>query len=160
MARNLREVIAAVPADRRAKIAAAQTQKLIAEERRLIAEEKMRQLEEAKRVMELDHKLIEITVLVIALPIIAALAGMAYRPGCGPPIIRIARYSWGAATPAASRYSRRNPPARSIFGQFAMRRVPRPGKDSRGFPVPIRPGHDPHPARQKPIGLFVSKTLR
>jgi hypothetical protein len=37
MARNLREVIAAVPAERRAKIAAAHTQKLIAEEQKLIA---------------------------------------------------------------------------------------------------------------------------
>jgi hypothetical protein len=33
-------------------------------------------LEEAKRVMELDHKLIVFVVLIVALPIIAALAGM------------------------------------------------------------------------------------
>ena len=43
---------------------------------------------------------------------------------------------------------------------IAIEAVPRPGKDSRGFPVPIRPGYDPHPARQKPIGVFVSETLR
>jgi hypothetical protein len=53
MARTLREVVAAVPAERRAKIAAAHRQKLI-------AIEKKRQLEEAKRVMELDSKLIAI----------------------------------------------------------------------------------------------------
>jgi hypothetical protein len=74
MARNLREVIAALPAERHAKIAAAHSQNLIAEEQRLIAEKKKRQLEEAKRVMELDHNLIVIVVLIIALPIIAALA--------------------------------------------------------------------------------------
>ena len=69
MARTLREVIAAVPAERRAKIAAAHRQKLI-------AEQKERQLEEAKRVMELDRKLIAIAVIITALPIIAALAWM------------------------------------------------------------------------------------
>jgi hypothetical protein len=69
MARNLREVIAAVQAERRAKIAAAYRQKLT-------AKKKKRQLEEAKRVMELDRNLIVITVLIVALPIIAALAAM------------------------------------------------------------------------------------
>jgi hypothetical protein len=57
MARTLREVIAAVPAERRAKIAAAHRQKLI-------AEQKERQLEEAKRVMELDRNLIAIAVII------------------------------------------------------------------------------------------------
>ena len=69
MARNLREVIAAVQAERRAKIAAAYRQKLI-------AKKKKRQLEEAKRVMELDRNLIVIALLIVALPIIAALAAM------------------------------------------------------------------------------------
>ena len=69
MARTLREVIAAVPAERRAKIAAAHRQKLI-------AEQKERQLEEPKRVMELDRNLIAIAVIITALPIIAALAWM------------------------------------------------------------------------------------
>jgi hypothetical protein len=69
MARNLREVIAAVQAERRAKIAAAYRQKLT-------AKKKKRQLEEAKRVMGLDRNLIVITVLIVALPIIAALAAM------------------------------------------------------------------------------------
>ena len=69
MARNLREVVAAVPAERRAKITAAYRQKLI-------AKKKKRQLEEAKRVMELDRNLIVIAVLTVALPIIAALAAM------------------------------------------------------------------------------------
>jgi hypothetical protein len=69
MARNLREVIATVQAERRAKIAAAYKQKLI-------AKKKKRQLEEAKRVMELERNLIVIAVLIIALPIIAALAAM------------------------------------------------------------------------------------
>jgi hypothetical protein len=69
MARNLHEVVAAVPAERRAKIAAAYRQKLI-------AKKKKRQLEEAKRVMELDRNLIVIAVLIVALPIIAALAAM------------------------------------------------------------------------------------
>ena len=69
MARNLREVIAALPAKRRAKIAAVYRQKLI-------AVKKNRQLEEAKRFMEFDHKLIVIAVLITALPIIAALAWM------------------------------------------------------------------------------------
>jgi hypothetical protein len=69
MARNLREVIAAVQAERRAKIAAAYKQKLI-------AKKKKRQLEEATPVIELDRNLIVIAVLIIALPIIAALAAM------------------------------------------------------------------------------------
>jgi uncharacterized membrane protein YgcG len=76
MARNLRAVIAAAPAARLAKIAAAQTQKRIADEQKLIAEKKKRQLEEAKRVLELDRNLIEIAVLIAALPIIAVLDGM------------------------------------------------------------------------------------
>jgi hypothetical protein len=76
MARNLRAVIAAAPAERLAKIAAAQTQKRIADEQKLIAEKKKRQLEEAKRVLQLDRNLIEIAVLIAALPIIAVLAGM------------------------------------------------------------------------------------
>jgi hypothetical protein len=88
MARTLRDVIAALPAERRAKVAAAHTQKLIAEEQKLIAEKKKRQLEEAKRVIEFDHNLIVIVVLIIALPIIAALAANAYRPRCGQPLIQ------------------------------------------------------------------------
>jgi hypothetical protein len=55
MARNLHEVVAAVQAERRAKIAAAYRQNLI-------AKKKKRQLEEAKRVMELDRNLIVIVV--------------------------------------------------------------------------------------------------
>ena len=58
-----------MPAERRPKIAAAYRQKLI-------AKKKKRQLEEAKRVMELDRNLILIAVLIVALPIIAALAAM------------------------------------------------------------------------------------
>jgi hypothetical protein len=73
MARTLREVIAAVPAEQRAKIAAADRQKLIAEEQEIIAIEKKRQLEETKRHMELDSNLIAIAVIITALPIIAAL---------------------------------------------------------------------------------------
>jgi hypothetical protein len=69
MARTLREVVAAVPAERRAKIAAAYRQKLI-------AKKKKRQLEEAKRVLELDGNLIVIAVIITALPIIAALGWM------------------------------------------------------------------------------------
>jgi hypothetical protein len=69
MTRTLREVVAAVQAERRAKIFAAYRQKLI-------EKKKKRQLEQAKRVMELDRNLIVIAVLVIALPIIAALAAM------------------------------------------------------------------------------------
>jgi hypothetical protein len=76
MTRTLREVIVAVQAERRAKIAAAYRQKLI-------AKKKKRQLEEAKRVMELDRKLIVIAVLIIALPIIAALAAMLTALGVG-----------------------------------------------------------------------------
>jgi hypothetical protein len=75
MVRNLREVIAAVQAERRA-----------AYRQKLIAKRKKRQLEDAKRVMELDRKLIVIAVLIIALPIIAALAWMltALAVGHGP----------------------------------------------------------------------------
>ena len=69
MARNLLEVVASVQAERRAKIAATYRQNLI-------AKKKKRQLEEAKRVMELDRNLIVIAVIIIALPIIAALAAM------------------------------------------------------------------------------------
>jgi hypothetical protein len=69
MARTLREVVAAVPAERRAKIAAAYRQKLI-------GEKKKRQLVEAKRVLELDGNLIVIAVIITALPIIAALGWM------------------------------------------------------------------------------------
>ena len=65
MARNLREVIAAVQAERRA-----------AYRQKLITKKKNRQLEEAKRVMELDRNLIVIVALIVALPIIAALAWM------------------------------------------------------------------------------------
>jgi hypothetical protein len=52
MTRNLREVIAAVPAERRAKIAAAHREKLLLFRNKLIAKKRKRQLEEAKRVME------------------------------------------------------------------------------------------------------------
>jgi hypothetical protein len=76
MARTLREVIAAVPAERLAKIAAARRQKLIAEEQKLIAVARKRQLEEAKRAMVLDSNLIAIASIITALPIIAALAWM------------------------------------------------------------------------------------
>ena len=69
MTRTLREVVAAAQAERRAKIAAAYRQKLI-------EKKKKRQLEQAKRVMELDRNLIVIAVLIIALPLIAALAVM------------------------------------------------------------------------------------
>jgi hypothetical protein len=69
MARNLREVIAAVSAERRAKIAAAYRQKLN-------ALKKKRQLEEAKRVLELDSNLIAIAMIITALPMIAALGWM------------------------------------------------------------------------------------
>jgi hypothetical protein len=43
---------------------------------KLVAKKRKRQLEEAKRVMELDRNLIVIVVLIVALPIIAALAAM------------------------------------------------------------------------------------
>jgi hypothetical protein len=76
MARTLREVIATLPAERRAKIAATRRQKLIAEEQKLIAIEKKRQFEEATRVTELDRNRIAIAVIITALPIIAALAAM------------------------------------------------------------------------------------
>jgi hypothetical protein len=76
MTRTLREVITAVQAERRARIAAAYRQKLI-------AKKKKRQLEEAKRVVELDRKLIVIAVFIIALPIIAALAAMLTALGVG-----------------------------------------------------------------------------
>jgi hypothetical protein len=69
MARDLREVIAAVQAERRAKVTAAYRQNLSAKKKR-------RQLEEAKRVMESDRNLIVIVVLIVALPIIAVLAAM------------------------------------------------------------------------------------
>jgi hypothetical protein len=69
MASTLREVIAAARAEQRAKIAAAYRQKLI-------AKKKKRQLEGAKRVMELDRNLIVFVVLIVALPIIAALTVM------------------------------------------------------------------------------------
>jgi hypothetical protein len=70
----LGEVIANMPAERRAKIGAAHRQKLIAEEQKLIVAEKTRRLERAKRVMELDRNLIGIAVIIAALPTIAALA--------------------------------------------------------------------------------------
>jgi hypothetical protein len=73
MARNLREVIASVQAERRA-----------AYRQMLIAKKKKRQLEEAKRVMELDSNLIVIAVLIIALPIIAALVWMLTALAVGP----------------------------------------------------------------------------
>jgi hypothetical protein len=76
MARTLREVIAAVPAERLAKIAATRRQKLIAEEQKLITVARKRQLEEAKRAMVLDSNLIAIASIITALPIIAALAWM------------------------------------------------------------------------------------
>jgi hypothetical protein len=84
--KNAYEIIAAAQAERRAKIAAAHAQALIAEENRLIAEKKKRQLEKAKPVLELDRKLIVIVVLIVALPIIAALAWMltALAVGHGP----------------------------------------------------------------------------
>jgi hypothetical protein len=73
---TLKEVIANVPAERRAKIAAAHRLKVIAEEQKLIAIKKKRQLQEAKRVMEFDRNRIAILVIITALPIIAALAVM------------------------------------------------------------------------------------
>ena len=76
MTRTLREVITAAQAERRAKIAAAYRQKLI-------AKKKKRHLEEAKRVLALDRKLIVIAALIIALPIIAALAAMLTALGVG-----------------------------------------------------------------------------
>jgi hypothetical protein len=76
MARTLREVIANVPAERRAKITAAYGHKLIAEEQKRIAVEKWRRLEEVKRVMVLDRNLIAMAAVITALPIIAALAWM------------------------------------------------------------------------------------
>jgi len=69
MPRNLRQVIAAVSAERRAKVAADYRQKLI-------ALKKKRQLEEAKRVLELDSNLIAFAVIITALPVIAALGWM------------------------------------------------------------------------------------
>jgi hypothetical protein len=74
MARNLREVIAAVSAGRRAKVAAAYRQ-------RLIALKKKRQLEEAKRVMELDSNLIAIAVIIRTTDY-RGLGLDAYRPRC------------------------------------------------------------------------------
>jgi uncharacterized membrane protein len=69
MASTLREVIAAARAEQRAEIAAVYRHKLI-------EKKKKRQLEEAKRVMELDRNLIVFVVLIVALPIIAALTVM------------------------------------------------------------------------------------
>jgi len=76
MARTLAEMIAKVSAERRAKIAAAYGQKLIAEEQKRIAVEKWLRLEQVKRVMELDRNLVAIAAVITALPIIAALACM------------------------------------------------------------------------------------
>ena len=76
MTRTLDEVIANVPAERRAKIAAAHGHKLIAEEQKRVAVEKWRQLEEVRRVMELDRNLVAIAAVITELPIIAALAWM------------------------------------------------------------------------------------
>ena len=76
MARTLDEVIASARGERRAKIAAAYGQKLLAEEQKRIAVEKRRRLEGAKRVLELDRNLIEIAAVITALPITAALAWM------------------------------------------------------------------------------------
>ena len=76
MTRTLDEVIANVPAERRAKIAAAHGHKLIADEQKRVAVEKWRQLEEVKRVMELDRNLVAIAAVITELPIIAALAWM------------------------------------------------------------------------------------
>ena len=76
MTRTLDEVIANVPTERRAKIAAAHGHKLIAEEQKRVAVEKWRQLEEVKRVMELDRNLVAIAAVITELPIIAALAWM------------------------------------------------------------------------------------
>jgi len=69
MPRNLRQVIAAVSAERRAKVAADYRQKLI-------ALKKKRQLEEVKRVLELDSNLIAFAAMITALPVIAALGWM------------------------------------------------------------------------------------
>ena len=74
MTRTLDEVIANVPAERRAKIAAAH--ELIAEEQKRVAVEKWLRLEKTKQVMELDRNLIAIAVIITALPIIAALVWM------------------------------------------------------------------------------------
>jgi len=76
MTRTLDEVIANVPAERRAKIAAAHGHKLIAEEQKRVSVEKWRQSEEVKRVMELDRNLVAIAAVITELPIIAALAWM------------------------------------------------------------------------------------
>jgi hypothetical protein len=76
MTRTLGEVIANVPAERRAKIAADHGYKLIAGAQKRIAIEKWRRLEEVKRVMVLDRNLIAIATVITALPIIAALAWM------------------------------------------------------------------------------------
>jgi hypothetical protein len=80
MARNFAEVIANVPAERRAKIAAVRRAKIasahrhkLAEEQKRITVEKWRRLDEVKRVMELDRNLIAIAAVITALPIIAAL---------------------------------------------------------------------------------------
>jgi hypothetical protein len=73
MGRTLGEVIANAPAERRAKIAAAHRQNLIAEEQKLIAVEKKWRLE---CVMELDRNPTAIGAIITALPIMAALAWM------------------------------------------------------------------------------------
>jgi hypothetical protein len=74
MARTLAQVVADVPAERRAKIAAAHRHKLIAEEQKRIAVEKWLRLEQVKRVAEFDRNLMAIASIITALPIIAALA--------------------------------------------------------------------------------------
>ncbi|MGC2078497.1 MAG: hypothetical protein WA728_21190 [Xanthobacteraceae bacterium] len=83
MERTLAEVVANVPAERRAKIAAAKRAKIAADGRKLIAEEQKRiavekwlRLEQVKHVMELDRNLIAIAAVITALPIIAVLAWM------------------------------------------------------------------------------------
>jgi hypothetical protein len=84
MARTLGEVIADVPTERRAKIAAARRakiaaahgHKLVAEEQKRLAVEKWLRLERVKRAIELDRNLIAIAAVITALPIVAALAGM------------------------------------------------------------------------------------
>ena len=73
---TLGEVIADVPTEQRAKIAAAHGHKLVAEEQKRLAVEKWLRLERVKRVMELDRNLIAIAAVITAFPIIAALAWM------------------------------------------------------------------------------------
>lgn len=76
MARTLAQIVAEVPAERRAKIAAAHRHKLIAEEQKRLVLEKWLRLEQVKRVTELDRNLVAIASIITALPIIAALAWM------------------------------------------------------------------------------------